>query len=626
MCGLIGYIGFNDKLLIDEKLLQKMNNLHFSRGPDFGNEIVLKKKCIGLAHRRLSIIDLDVRSHQPFYTLDEKHWIVFNGEIYNFFELKKELIGKGFTFRTTSDTEVLLYALIAYKENALEKIEGMFAFLYINLKDNYAIAARDKLGIKPLCYMKKKDYICFASTLTPLTMLPEFTGEIDSLSKFEMLTSKYVVAPKSIYKEIRKVLPGEYLKIDYKSGKVTQKSFWNPLSYINSNKVYDNEKELIKRIDFSLNEAVKRQMISDVPIGVFLSGGTDSSLLAAIMQKNSNYKIRTYSIGFREKKYDESGYAEGVAGYLKTDHSTFFVTPHEIIDNLKEITNVYDEPFGDASALPTYILSRYVRRDVKVALSGDGGDEQFFGYNRYSRIHLLYPLICLLPNFIRKTIYSLSNKIPRSVINHALSALFSYNKIEGLYPHYFAENFSTLTDLIGGGDRNLLFVSDFYKRNVLGYNYAKKNIFNGMMIGDILVYLHDDCLTKVDRASMAHSLEVRVPLLDEKVLELSFNIPLKYKLKNGMKKYILKKLLMNYIPSELVKRPKKGFGVPLDRWLFNEMNDFTMELLSKTNLIRADLDPAGVSKIIDHHKSGMYDHQYFLWSLCAYMNWFINKK
>jgi len=625
MCGIVSFLGFNNKKTINKILLKKMNECHTARGPDFGGETLLNKDRFGLAHRRLSIIDLDPRSNQPFATQDKKHWIVYNGEIYNFLELKKELIGKGVVFRTTSDTEVLLWMLVKYQEEALQKIEGMFAFVYLNIADNYAIAARDRLGIKPLSFMKKKDYIAFSSTITPLTFLPDFAGEIDELARFEMLTSKYVPAPASIYKEIRKILPGELLKIDLDNGNLKKIQYWTPASYLNNYKFSEND--LLDKLDDTITRSVKRQMIADVPIGTFLSGGVDSSLVTAVMQKVSQNKINSFCVGFNVKKYDESVWAAKIAEHLGTKHKTFFVTPENIIDTLKTITNIYDEPFGDSSSIPSYLLSRYVVKKVKVILSGDGGDEQFFGYTRYSNIKKYYSLSRFFPKIFRKLLYSLTDKNPRSFLCHAVSALGAYKDKSSLYTHYNLENFSALSELSGAGDRKKLFKSNLYNKNIMGYDYAGKDIFKGMMLGDILLYLPDDCLTKVDRASMAHSLEVRVPLLDENVLRLSLNIPLKYKIKNGEKKYILKKLLTRYIPEQLVYRPKMGFGVPLDRWLFNELNDFTSDLLSKNNILKAGLDPEGINKIIDHHKSGKYDHQYFLWPLCAYISWYLyNRK
>jgi asparagine synthase (glutamine-hydrolysing) len=625
VCGLIGYLGFNNSNPIKKETLKKMNNYHIPRGPDYGEEILLKNGKLGLAHRRLSIIDLESRSHQPFYTPDKKHWIVYNGEVYNFLELKEELKSKGVKFQTTSDTEVIIWAFIIYGEKAIEKIEGIFAFVYVNLIDNIAIAVRDRVGVKPLCYIKKNNYICFSSTVIPLTFLPDFKNEIDEIAKFEIITSKSVAAPRSIYKGIKKVMPGEYLKINLSKGNIEKKPYWSPLNYINKN-IKKTEAEWLIELEDSIDKSIKRQMIADVPIGAFLSGGIDSSLVTALMKKHSNNKVRTYCIGFKEREYDESIYAEKIAKYLETEHSTFIVTPNEIIDCLKIISNHYDEPFGDSSALPTFLLSKNVRRDVKVALSGDGGDEQFFGYTRYSKIKLFYPISKLIPSFIRKIIYKVSDNQPRSFFNHAISALLGYEDKKSLFTHYFHDNFVTLTDLVGGGSRKIFKESNIYLRNLVGFQYADKNIFNGMMIGDFLQYLPDDCLVKTDRASMAHSLEVRVPLLDENILRSSFNIPLKYKVKNGKKKYILKKILKKYLPESLFERPKMGFGLPLDKWLFNEMNDFTMSLLSKNNLLKAELDPYGVEKIIKHHQSGKYDHQYFLWPLCSYISWVLKSK
>ncbi|MCG8570372.1 MAG: asparagine synthase (glutamine-hydrolyzing) [Spirochaetes bacterium] len=630
MCGLIAYFGLLNGPPIEKSLFKKMNDHHIHRGPDYGEEVYLNNNKIGLGHRRLSIIDLDKRANQPMCTPDKKHWIVFNGEIYNFLALKKELINLGVQFTTTSDSEVLLWALVTFKEKALEKIEGMFAFVYIDLNEHIGIAARDRVGIKPLCYFINEKTLSFSSTITPFTFLPSFETEIDPIAKFEMLTAKFISAPRSIYKSIYKVLPGEYIKFHLFKGQLSKKQYWTPLTYLQNQSIHNSdfksEKDYLNFLKNALHTSINKQMVADVPIGTFLSGGIDSSLVTSIMSKISPQKINTYCVGFHEKEYDESKWAEKIANHLGTNHRTFYITPDQVIESLKNISNHYDEPFGDSSSIPTFLLSQLVRKQVKVILSGDGGDEQFFGYKRYSNIAKYYPLSKLIPSSLRKLIYKFTNQPLRSSFLHAMTALFGYDLKENTYPHYLYENLITLTELINGGDRDFFKQTGLYNKNQLGYQYGNKNIINSIMITDLINYLPDDCLTKVDRASMAHSLEVRVPLLDEDVLRVSLKIPLKYKYKNGNNKYILKKLLTEYLPIEYIERPKMGFGVPLNKWLFNELNDFTMDLLSNNNLVSAGFDPVGVQKIINHHKSGKKDHQYFLWPLCAYMSWYINSK
>lgn len=627
MCGIIAYRAFDGRP-IDKNLLKQMNRTQFLRGPDHSDAVVFDNGKIGLAHTRLSIIDLSERANQPMSTPDKKHWIVFNGEVYNFKEVRKALVGIGHRFQSNSDTEVILIAIKQWGIDALKRIEGIFSFVYVDMVEGYFLAARDRVGVKPLSYFKTDNSICFASTLSPLKLLPDFSSQIDPVARFEMLTSKYIVTPRSIYKKIRKVEPGTWMRVSF-FGNISVGQYWSLESYLSSAEKYrdteyaENENSQIESLKSALRKSINRQLIADVPVGVFLSGGVDSALIAAIACEQSGERIKSFTVGYDVKEYDESEDARETAKILGTDHHELIVTPEQVIDTATSITSVYDEPFGDASAIPSFLISRFAAKSVKVVLSGDGGDEQFFGYTRYHRLAFLYRLLRLRPEWFKKIITLMDQNHPRSIISHSITATLAYPDETLLYTHYMLENFSQLTQLAGGGSANMLWLSGHYLKNLSGYT-LDDDFKKGMMYADMLNYLPDDCLTKVDRASMANSLEVRVPLLDENVLKASLNLPISMKWKSGQGKYIAKMILGDYLPKEFLHRPKKGFGIPLNKWLFNEMKDYTMDLLTKKNLEKSDLNPIGVEKIIAHHQSGRYDHQYFIWPLCCYVAWYLS--
>ena len=634
MCGILANISFNGCLLDDHRLAQ-MNKCHHARGPDAAHHILLQQGRIGLAHSRLSIIDLSNQADQPMSTPDGLHWIVFNGEIYNFQDLKKRMEGLGEAFRTRSDTEVLLKALRLWGKDALELIEGIFAFVYVDLKSGYLLSARDRIGVKPLCYFSSPDRICFSSTILPLKQLPEFRDDIDPKARFEMLTAKYIVSPRTIFKQVRKLDPGTWMRVEF-SGCMTRGKFWSPEQYFTPFADHQPAGESVRnrssdswwlaQLKTAAYKAIKRQLVADVPVGAFLSGGTDSSLVTCLARE-TGIPIKTFTVGFLVDQYDESKAARWIAKKLGTEHHEIKVTPKQVISTSKIISTIFDEPFGDASAIPTYLISRFAAEYVKVVLSGDGGDEQFFGYNRFQHLGRLYPLLRHRPHWIQRLIKTLSQKASDNPVMRNLSILLAFPDEASLYTNFVLNRYAHFAEKAGGGFADELWLSGLAEKNISGYRIAQKDtkpFIAGMMVADLLNYLPDDCLTKVDRTSMACSLEVRVPLLDENILRTSLAMPVHLKWRQGQGKYILKLLLSQYLPQEIVQRPKMGFGVPLGKWLFNEMKDFTLETLSKPNLLKADLDPEGVQKIVVQHRKGYYDHQYTLWPICCYVTWHLN--
>ena len=426
-----------------------------------------------------------------------------------------------------------------------------------------------------------------------------------------MLTAKYVAAPRSIYRQIDKVEPGTLIQVAF-NGKAVRRRYWQISDYFKGPSIRPSgergQTNWLDHVKDAVENAVSRQMVADVPVGVFLSSGTDSSLVAAVASRLQP-SVQSFTVGFPVTKYNEAGQARQIARHLGTDHHEFLATPCQVMETLLKLPEYYDEPFGDASAVPTFLISQFARTTVKVILSGDGGDEQFFGYPRYRIIASLYPFLKHRPAWLGRLAATRCGRVPRGNACRLVSGLVAFPDEASLYTHYVLENFSRLTELVGGGEAATLWKSGLFRNNLKGHQFARSAggpYGDGLMLADLINYLPDDCLTKVDRASMANSLEVRVPLLDENVIKTSLNLPIQYKWRGLHGKAVLKQALRRYLPDDLIYRPKKGFGVPLDRWLFHELKEFTMDLLSRDNLLRADLDPKGVHKIIDHHTKGCF--------------------
>lgn len=610
--------------------LDAMNALHSLRGPDASGQQVLADGRLALAHTRLSVIDLSEAANQPMSCHGGRQWIVFNGEIYNHPELRTRLESRGEALRTRCDTEVLLRLLAVEGPDALELVEGMFAFVHVDLEAGSILAARDRVGIKPLYACTVGGVTGYASTLNPLTRLEGFTGRIDPTARFEMLVSKYVAAPRSIYSDIRKIPAGHYeVSRIGDSAAPRSKRWWSPKQWMVPGEglpaLDSPASEWERTLETAVDGAVARQLVADVPVGVFLSGGIDSSLVAALAARRVG-GVKTFSIGYAESEYDESAHAEAVARHIGSDHHALQVRPAEVMELLTTIGSAYDEPFGDASAVPTYIVSRMARDHVAVALSGDGGDEQFFGYTRHHYMARAYPVIRHIPKFVRAAVRRLSGNAPRSRWRHALGAFLGFPDGQGLYTHHVLENFAAQAELVGAGARELLWRTGLDAVHRDARRMCGGDFLKSLSVTDLCGYMVDDCLVKVDRASMAHSLEVRVPLLDEAVLRASLPMPVALSWQGGQGKALLRRVLYRHVPRRLVDRPKMGFGVPLDKWLFNELREFTMDTLTRENVTAAGLDFKGVRRLMEAHESGMGDFQYFLWPLICYINWYRERR
>lgn len=572
MCGIAGIISFYHTH--DHSLLEKMAQALSHRGPDADG--YFSEGPVMLAHKRLSILDLSARGNQPMFSHNKRYVMVYNGEVYNFKEIANELVLSkrreyAITFNSSSDSEVILEAYATWGESFVEKLNGMFAIAIYDRENKELILFRDRIGIKPLYYSNTSSGFFFASELKSITETEKGNLEIDQDSIDEFLNLGFIPAPKTIYRQIRKLEPGSYLKIS-ESGVIKQK-YWSLRSSLTEHTITSEKEALVKLSDLLIS-SVQYQLKSDVPFGVFLSGGIDSSLVTAQAVNLSNLKINTFSIGFEENRYDESVHAKAIAKHLGTNHYEFIVSYKDAMQQIDSVFEAFGEPFADSSAIPTLLVSRLAKQHVTVTLSGEGGDELFMGYGAYKWAdRLSKPLINIFGNQIHKILSSSSdNRKKRAAL------LFKKHRAGDNVRHIFSQEqylFSTeeILELRG----NMLDV-DFDMNLDL-----KRQItpMENQALFDLMYYLPDDLLTKVDRASMRYSLETRVPYLDHRLVELAINLSPKLKYKNGVYKYILKEILYQYIPARYFDRPKQGFAIPLRKWLMTDLAWLIEEYLNE---------------------------------------------
>ena len=601
------------------ELLKAMTDTMIHRGPD--DEGFYVSGSVGLGHRRLSIIDLG-GGHQPIANEDGSVWVVFNGEIYNFAELQDELVAKGHTFATKSDTEVIVHLYEEVGEACFEKLRGMFAIAIWDGRQRKLVLARDRVGKKPLFYYYDGSRIAFASELKAILQVPDVPREIDPEAVADYFSFLYVPAPKSIFKRIRKILPGHYAVITEKGLRETE--YWD-ISFVRTE--HHSENEWCEKILDMFREAVRLRLMSDVPLGAFLSGGVDSSSVVSLMAGLVDTPVTTCSIGFKEKAFNELDYANDVAKQFATDHHSQVVSP-DAVGIVEKLVWHYDEPFADSSAVPTYYVSQLARRHVTVALSGDGGDENFAGYRRYYFDRRENLIRGVLPSGFRRpvfaalaSIYPKADWAPRIFRGKATLQNLACSPTEA----YFRSVSACQPELKGH-----LFHPDF-QRQLAGYDsmdlfqhyYSKsdaKDPLSRTQYVDIKTYLTDDILVKVDRASMAHSLEVRAPMLDHKFMELAASIPSSFKLRGTNGKYILKKALEGNLSKSLLYRSKMGFGVPIGEWFRTDLKDLAYSTIFDHGL-EPWLSASTVQQIWQEHQSGMRNRATELWTLLMFRLW-----
>ncbi|HSH30480.1 MAG TPA: XrtA/PEP-CTERM system amidotransferase [Thiohalobacter sp.] len=620
MCGIAGIFDTRGTMSIDEGLLSRMNERQFHRGPDEGGVHV--EPGIGLAHRRLSIIDLS-GGHQPLFNEDGSVAVVYNGEIYNFHELTDELTKAGHRFRTRCDTEVIVHAWEEWGEACVERFRGMFAFAIWDRNHQTLFLARDRLGIKPLHYALLPDgRLLFASEIKSLLCAPILSREIDPYAVEDYFAFGYIPDPRSIFKQVSKLPPAHCLTLRRGEALSAPRAYWDvPFADNGLRNPEEARRELVER----LREAVNIRMIAEVPLGAFLSGGVDSSAVVALMAGLSEGPVNTCSISFGDPAFNESEYAARVAEQYHTRHQVGEVNPDdfELIDRL---ATLYDEPYADSSAMPTYRVCELAKRRVTVALSGDGGDENFAGYRRY-RWHMDEErLRGLLPGWLRGPLFGTAGRLypkldwaPRYLRAKSTFQALARDSLEG----YF-HNFSLLPDAL----RRQLYSAEL-NRELGGYrgievfrrylDNAPEHPLSRVQYLDMKTYLAGDILTKVDRASMAHSLEVRVPVLDHKFVEWVSGLPPRLKLHQREGKLIFKRAMERYLPDDILYRKKMGFAVPLAAWFRGPLREKVRHSLLGPDLLDTGLfNPDFIRRLVDQHQSGQRDHSAVIWSLLMY--------
>jgi asparagine synthase (glutamine-hydrolysing) len=616
------------------------------RGPDDSGVWVDAEAGIALGFRRLAIVDLSPTGHQPMTSSNSRHVMVFNGEVYNFGELRKDLESRGHGFRGHSDTEVMLEAVSEWGlEAAVKKFVGMFAFALWDRRDRVLHLVRDRLGIKPLYWGWQGKTFLFGSELKALRVHPDFDPEINRGALALYLRYGYIPQPHSIYQGIRKLPPGHILSL--RAGAQTSSELSGTALYWSAKEVYENgaanpfrgsEGEAVEELDRLLRESVRLRMIADVPLGAFLSGGIDSSTVVALMQAQSDRPVKTFTIGFHAQEFNEAAHAKTVAARLGTEHTELYVTPKEALDVIPKLPTLYDEPFADSSQIPTYLVSALTRRHVTVSLSGDGGDELFGGYQRYSNARQFWEAVRRFPHFTRKAldrfirvckpatydrlIGGLGPLLPRlarpSSVGermYRLAEVMTVRNPEELYRHLVSYWKSPAEVVLNAKEAPIILTqpSDWARL---------ADISQRMMFLDLATYLPDDILAKVDRASMGVSLEARVPILDHRVVEFAARVPISMKIRSGQGKWLLRQVLYRYVPRELVERPKMGFSVPMEDWLRGPLRNWAEELLNQDRLRREGFfrsEP--IRELWAEHLSGQRNWQGHLWNVLMFQAW-----
>lgn len=639
MCGISGYIQ-SPNLSIDVTYLEA-GNLMRHRGPDNFNFWRSEDSKVGLQHYRLSIIDLSNFGSQPMLSSDNRYVIVFNGEIYNHLDIRFELkqLNKNISWRGHSDTETLIECISKMGlENTLQKIVGMFSFALYDINETSLYLVRDRAGEKPLYYNKNSNSLIFGSEINVFKDLNK-KSNINVNSVACLMNKGYISGKHSVFNNIDKVEPGTFIKFkinknqDITSEEIAYWSWYN-LKKESSN-VTLSKQDYVSGLQKVLEKSVEQQMISDVSIGALLSGGVDSSLVVSLMCKMKTSKIKTFTIGFGGASSDEAPYAKKIADFLGTDHTEYYISESNIIDTIPKICDAYTEPFADSSQLPTLLVMRLAKSDVTVALSGDGGDELFGGYERYTQIDKLSKLTRSFP-FLNKSIFgnilrTISidsyNSIGRGVLKnekflgdkiYRVAELLKQKKLFDLY-NKFNSLWNTDELMI---DSNTTNQSDIICISKL-MSSINLETQEKLMLYDSITYLPDDLLVKVDRASMYYSLETRAPFLDHRVIEYAWSIPHKYKISNGNHKVILKDVLSNYLPRDLFERPKQGFGLPISNWLKVQLRPWAEDLLSEAEISKSGFfNPKIIKRVWNEYLQGERNHQQRIWTYLMFQSWY----
>jgi asparagine synthase (glutamine-hydrolysing) len=634
MCGITGFIDLK-RAAAQEKLMGEVGSMTDAlthRGPDMGDQWVDPEAGVALGFRRLAIIDLTPTGHQPMTSADGRFVVVYNGEAYNFADLRVELEAAGRKFRGTSDTEVFLEGCVAWGvEATVGRLLGMFAFALWDRREKRLWLGRDRIGIKPLYYGQFDNLFLFGSELKALRAKDGWQPEIDRDSLAAYFRFNYVPAPNTIYRNIYKLEPGTLLSLRL-GEKPKLKQYWNLANVASQGRLVIDEEEAYIECETLLRDAVKRRLVADVPLGVLLSGGVDSSAVTALMQSESGHPVKSFTVGFENAGFNEAGHAKAIAQHIGTEHHEVYLSDARALELVPNLPDWYDEPFGDSSALPTWLVAQMAREHVTVALSGDGGDEVFFGYNRYHAAAATWSNVKHFPKPMRTMAAAAISSIPTAGWDaavqilpqsirpslagdkaHKLSSILSESDADGMYRR-LVSHWSAPEQLVANGREPInadwndaRSISDFSER---------------MAFLDTKTYLPDDILTKVDRASMAVSLEVRVPLLDHRVVEFAWRLPKEMKLKGASTKRLLRRILYRHVPRELVDRPKAGFAVPLDQWLRGPLRNWAEALLDEKRLTREGvLNPSPIRHAWTNHLAGRGNEGQAIWGVLMFQSW-----
>lgn len=624
MCGIVGFVDYRARM--NKSILTEMTDSMYHRGPDgSGYQVWNQQKCnVGLGHRRLSIIDLSEHNSQP---MQYKHLhIVFNGEIYNYQEIKSELAELGHSFQTSGDTEVILAAYDEWGSKCVDRFIGMFAIALFDMDKHQLVLIRDRAGVKPLYYYHHDGLFLFASELKAFHKVPNLQLDINKKALALYMQLGYIPTPYCIFDHCQKLDQGSIMVMDLEQNEISKHCYWSIYNTYKNKTSNIKIEEAIERLDGLLTSAFQYRMVADVPVGVFLSGGYDSSIVTGILQHNTSQRIKTYTIGFEDEKYNEALHASAVANYLDTDHTSYICTEHEAKEIVSELPYYYDEPFGDTSAIPTILVSRLAKQDVTVALSADGGDEIFAGYKKYKSLLSHISKVNKIPRRLKPIASTLLKTDKTSLLGRSArmrSKMSQYLKDSS--PQNILNIYSMRIDnserngLLRGIDLNSL-QSILYEKSL----DHKSSTLSQLLATDYHSYMCDDILTKVDRAGMSCSLEGREPLLDHRIVEFAATLPDEYKIQNGQLKYILKMITHRYIPQEIMDRPKMGFGIPVLEWLKNDLSHMIDIYLDEERLAKQGIFDSKMVKeaVLRFRNAKVLSDFEWLWFLISFQMWY----